>query len=394
MKDNRLLLFVLALLAAMPLVAQKKEISQARTILKSKKNVQQAEQLMTKLLNDSANRSNKRIYQLWYESVQMQYEAANEKMYLKQKQDTADFFALTQRMFNVAFALDSLDVLPDKKGRVTPEYRSRHARQLIGYRPNLFVGGTYHTRKGNYDQGFSLLETYMDCARQPLFDGYRLDSTDTRMPEAAYWATYCGYRKHDPVLTLRHRQLALQDTTKAEFTLQYMAEARSWLNDDSLYYETLKLGFGRFPDSQYFFPRLVDYYNTHQHYEQALATADCALASNPRRELALYAKSNALMSLERYAESLQVSDSLIAVNDTMPDAYYNAGTAHLNLALQLNPRKDKKKVKAHYQQARTYMERYRELMPDERLKWGPALYRIYLNLNMGRQFDEIDRLLR
>ena len=121
MKDNRLLLFVLALLAAIPLVAQKKEISQARTILKSKKNVQQAEQLMTKLLNDSANRSNKRIYQLWYESVQMQYEAANEKMYLKQKQDTADFFALTQRMFNVAFALDSLDVLPDKKGRVAPD---------------------------------------------------------------------------------------------------------------------------------------------------------------------------------------------------------------------------------------------------------------------------------
>jgi hypothetical protein len=40
------------------------------------------------------------------------------------------------------------------------------------------------------------------------------------------------------------------------------------------------------------------------------------------------------------------------------------------------------------------MERYRQLAPNERDKWATALYRIYLNLNMGRQFDEIDRLLR
>ena len=40
------------------------------------------------------------------------------------------------------------------------------------------------------------------------------------------------------------------------------------------------------------------------------------------------------------------------------------------------------------------MERYRELAPEELRKWGPALYRIYLNLNMGRQFDEIDRMLK
>jgi hypothetical protein len=47
-----------------------------------------------------------------------------------------------------------------------------------------------------------------------------------------------------------------------------------------------------------------------------------------------------------------------------------------------------------YQKARTYMERYRMMMPEEKQKWGPALYRIYLNLNMGKQFDEIDRLLK
>ena len=46
------------------------------------------------------------------------------------------------------------------------------------------------------------------------------------MREAAYWATYCGYKKEDAVLTLRYSKQALQDTAKADFTLQFIAEAR------------------------------------------------------------------------------------------------------------------------------------------------------------------------
>ena len=40
------------------------------------------------------------------------------------------------------------------------------------------------------------------------------------------------------------------------------------------------------------------------------------------------------------------------------------------------------------------METYRLLAPEKKEKWGPALYRIYFNLNLGKQFDEIDRLLK
>ena len=78
----------------------------------------------------------------------------------------------------------------------------------------------------------------------------------------------------------------------------------------------------------------------------------------------------------------------------MPDPYYNAGTAYLNKALKLHPLREKKQLKLTYQKARPYMEHYRQLAPDQKQKWGPALYRIYLNLNMGKQFDEIDQLMK
>jgi len=35
----------------------------------------------------------------------------------------------------------------------------------------------------------------------------------------------------------------------------------------------------------------------------------------------------------------------------------------------------------------------REMQPDQVERWAAPLYRIYLHLNMGEQFDEMDRLL-
>lgn len=374
--------------------AQKKELSQARTILKSGKKVEEAETLMTKLLKDSANRDNKRIYAVWYESVLMQYQAVNEKLYMNQKQDTAKFYDLTQRLFTIAETLDSLDARPDRKGRVDIEYRKDHAKELLKYRPNLFYACTYYIRKSNYKQAYQYGEAYMDCARQPLFTGYHLDSLDDRMPEVAYWTTYCGYRMNDPVLTLRYRHLALRDSTRAESTLQYMAEARRQLKDDSLYLETLREGFRRYPENSYFFPRLMDLYIANNDNQNALKTVDNALSHNGKSQLFLYAKSTVLFRMERYDESIALSDTLIALNDSLAEAYYNAGTAYINKALKLHPLREKKQLRQTYSQARPYMERYRQLAPAQKQKWGPALYRIYLNLNMGKQFDEIDRLLK
>ena len=50
-------------------------------------------------------------------------------------------------------------------------------------------------------------------------------------------------------------------------------------------------------------------------------------------------------------------------------------------------------LKALYRKALPYMEKYRALAPTEKRKWGPALYRIYLQLNMGKQFEEIDKII-
>lgn len=374
--------------------AQRRQLQEARVILKGDKDYDKAEKLMTDLLEDSTNLDNKRIYDMWLQAVEKQYGQLNEQMYKKEVVDTTKLFELTQRMFHIGTHLDSLDMKPDKKGRVNPEYRKDNALKLMAYRPNLFYGGTYHLRKGELEEAYTFLEQYINCDQQPLFSGSNLMETDERMGEAAYWATNCGYRMKDPIRTLRYATLAKRDTTKLEHTLQYTAEAWRALNDQESYVVTLREGFERFPESAYFFPRLMDSYASRGNYDKALEVAEEALATDSLNTLFMMAKSTMLLNMGRYAECLDYSQKLIANDGMAAEGFYNAGTACMNIALRMDSRKHKKQIRKMYEKALPYMETYRQLAPDETQKWGEALYRIYFNLNMGKQFDEIDRLLR
>ena len=186
------------------------------------------------------------------------------------------------------------------------------------------------------------------------------------MATVAYWATYTGYRMGDPVLTLRYAKEARLDTSKLEYTMQYIAQAWKMLKDEDSYVATLQEGFDLFPKSPYFFPRLMDYYMEKGNYAKGLSYAENALQTDSLNELFLLAKSTMLLNLGRYADC----------------------------ALNFDSRRYKKQIRKMYQKAQPFMESYRQLMPDAKEKWGPSLYRIYFNLNLGRQFDEIDKILK
>lgn len=385
-------------LAALACMAQKRELNQAEAYLKSGKDLDKAEKLMTDLLKKPENRNNKKIYLTWYKSVEAQYEVANEKLYLRQKYDTTQFFGLIRRLYQVAETLDSVDARPDKKGRVRPDYRKKHAERLDQLRRNLYFGGTYQVRKGNYDEAYGYFTTYLDADHQPLFKGYGYLATDSLMPQAAFWATQSAYMLQRADSVLAYRNVALLDTARREYTLQYVCEAWRWLNRDSAYVATLRRGFDEYPEHPYFFPRLADWYTAHQMPDSVLAAANRGLRVNADNQLFLLAKSVAQLNMGDDAGCIETSERLIALNDTMPEAYFNIATVYLNQALALEmenePRKNHMRLTELYQQARPYMEAYRKLAPEDSKRWAPALYRVYLNLNMGKRFDEIDGILK
>ncbi len=375
--------------------AQRKEIGQARTFIKSGKNLDKAEQLMRNLLKDSANRENEKIHVVLCDALRKQYEERNMKMYLKQKQDTASFFLLTRNMFMAYESLDSLDARPNAKGKEQLRYREKNAAFLNTYRRNLYNGGLYFVRKQQYATAYDMLDTYIDCARQPLFTSYRYPAS----PEAAYWSLFCGYKLQDDEKALRYAEVTLEDVVHLESALEYLSEIYKKQEATEAYEKTLRDGFTRYPDSKFFFTYLIDYYNEAQQPDSAMSVVNSALAHDSENELYLFAKSNLLLNTGDYTGCIALCDSLIARNDQYADAYYNAGLAYINMALitkrdMKEGRQSRRLVNDFYKKSMPYMERYRELAPEEKDKWAAALYNIYLQLNMGKQFEEIDKLLR
>ena len=389
----------LMLMSPVAASAQKKEIQTAKDQVKAGKNLDQAAASMKKLLADSANRTNRKIWTIYFDAVRKQYEQGNEKLYLKQKYDTAQLFNYTRQLFEVAFQYDSVETAPDKKGRRDFEFRKGHSDYLAHIRSNLYNGGIWFLNKKKYPDAYKFFDCYIECASQPMFKQRNYGEKDKHLPTAAYYAVYSGYKMKDPKATLHHSYEALKDTVHYNYMLQYLAETYMLEKDTARYVASLKEGFKRVPTFPYFFPRLVEHYVVRNQLDSAMTVVNEALTVVPDSDVYLAAKSNLLLEQGKLQECIEVSKKVIEVNQKLGDPYYNAGICYFNLAVEQdknshNSRKVKEQVEANYKKALPYLVKYREMEPKEQGKWAFPLYTIYLNLNMGKEFDEIDKVMK
>ncbi len=393
-------LFILTMLFCllpMQMVGQKKQIQTAADQVKSGKDLDKAITSMQGLLKDSANRQNVKIWNVLIDAYTKQYEQGNEKLYLKEKYDTAALFNTTMNLFQSMSSLDTIEARPNKQGQVRLKYREDHARYLNSIRPNLFSGGVYFTRNKQYEKAFAFYNEYILSSDWPLFSSYNYREKDPLIPHAAYWAMYCGYKMGSSDCIIKYQDLAERDTSMLNFVRQYQAEAYLLRKDTVHYVQALLDGFNRYPNFAYFYPRLIDYYESNDNHVEALKVTDRAMEADSTSRLFRVTRSAILLNLGRYAESIEISQALIAENDTLAEPYYYIGLAYFNQAIELDKvdQRDKKlrqQIMDRYQQALPYLEKYRALAPQQKQRWLYPLYTIYLNLNMGKEFDAIDKL--
>lgn len=396
---RRVVLVVVACLLATAAAAQKKDMATARDYVKKGNNLDKAEQMMQKLLADSVNRHNAKIWDILFDAQRKQYEQGNEKLYLKQKYDTASLFGIAIRMFVSMEAYDSIASAAKAGGYKMPDTRKSHAQLLNTIRPNLFGGGMYMIRHQKYGDGYRLLDQYINTAQQPLFASYNYLERDKRLPQAAYWAVYCAYKLGDSKKTLHHTYLALKDTAHEEQMLQYLSQTYYREQDTARYVSTLHDGLERYPLSPFFFTRLADFYSGKLKWNEVLRLTDTALKHDAKSHLYRLTKAAVLLNIGDYQHCLALCDSLLHESDTISEAWLDAGLAKFNQAVTMDKdamesvRKRRQILKC-YEEALPYLEHYRAIRPKDKERWGMPLYTIYLNLNRGKEFDEIDKLLK
>ena len=395
----RKILVVILMLMPIAILAQKKQISEAKSYLKKGSNLDKAESLVREVISGPGNSGELEYYVLLSDIVKKQYEASNEKLYLKQLSDTASMFPALRKLFLTYELLDSVDALPNKSGSVKTKYRRKNAEYLNHFRPNLFNGGIYSMQRKNYTEAYDCMNVYLDTYTHPLFSHCSYSATDSLRYQAAYWAVLAAHRLKNHSGVKKYELLAQQYLPRAPHVLALLYEHYREKGDTIGAVSFLRKGFNKYSEFPFFFPRLIDYYSSQNQLDTVKHIVDKAIAIEPGNLFYRMAQNNLQLNMGDYDACISLGDSLIHINDHMAEAYYNVGSAYFNKALQRERQSDalkqrRKEVNELYSKAMPYLERYRALRRKAVMRWAPMLYSIYLNLNKGKEFEEVDRLLK
>lgn len=322
----------------------------------------------------------------------------NDKAYLKRTYDTTKFFNKLRDMYEHLRQCDSVDVLPDASGRIRTRFHKKTHSQRLEHRRNILGGGRFYLAKKNYSAAYPFFDFYCTYRDE--------EKSDTLYQTATLWATLSAFLTDNYQGTIKYADAAISfsDSATAAILQEYKVRAYASLGRDSLWVASLKEGTEKYPEHDYFFVQLADWYQGQRAFKDERLLADRLIAKTGGKAIHYYAKSKSFLSEDRYEDCIAYADSTIALESDFVDAYYNKGIAYLNMAVVAqessckdvkNPQyiADKQRTQSLYREARPCMEMVRRLEPERHERWAPPLYRIYLNLNLGDEFNEIDRLL-
>ena len=329
----------------------------------------------------------------------------NKKAYLKQACDTAKFFNKLRDMYGQLRLCDSVDVLPDAKGKVHPRYQNRTRAQRLQHRKNIIGGGKFFLAKKDYASAYPFLDLYCDYKDEAATKN-GAEVPDTLYSQAVVWATLSAFQTNNFAGTVKHvdKAIPFTDSITAAILQEYKVRSYGQLANDSAWLASLEEGVLKYPNHDWFFVQLSDWCYRQRGFEQERILADKLIAQTGGKAIHYYAKSKSYLSEENFDACIASADTCIALDNNYADAWYNKGIAYLNKAVisqevsskdMKNPDylKDKMRTQEFYRQARPCMEMVRKLQPEKMDRWASPLYRIYLNLNLGDEFNEIDKLL-
>jgi len=390
----------LALLCCCQAVAQK-EFRAVRSYLKAR-NGAEALKAVRQLEKDSVWREEPRLYQMGMQAYELLNDVENEKVYLKQAFDTLSLFQTTFGIFEYALRCDSAETAWVARTHKKYKYRRENAGRLRAYVSNLKVAANYFHAKKAYRDAVRFCTMVIRVADAPLWEGAASGIGPEEVQSAAFRHLYGTYMLQEYGRVPHYKDLALRDTAHRATALELLAQTAAVEKDTALSLRYLQEGLAAYPRHAFFFTNLADYYGRHGEYRKVLDMADTLLVADSTSLMFLEAKSLALLNLRRYAESIEVSRRCLDLDSTLVEAHYYIGASYCNLAAEvelpanINSRAYRKAYsdrKAFYRKALPYMERYRALAPERETQWAPLLYNIYLNLNQGRQFEEIEKIL-
>ena len=402
---KRVLFSMVLLMVVSFAFAQEKNVKEAKSIAgEVKPDFTKAEQLINEALTNPETKDNAATWDVAGYIQKRINEKEMENAYLRKPYDTLKVYNSVLNMYNYYVKCDELAQIPNEKGKIKNKYRSANSKTILAERPNLINGGIQYFNLNKNEDALKYFAAYVDAATLPMMEKENLLEKDTILPQVAYYATLAADRVGDKDAVMKYAQYALKDKENGQFAMQLLTDAYKAKGDTAKWVEKLQEGIVKFPENQYFFANLVDYYSSSNQNDKAMQFADDMLAKDPNNKLYLYVKAYLYHNMKDYEKAIEFYKKTLDIDPAYAEACSNLGLVYL---LQAQEYADKApadindpnyataqaEIKKFYEAAKPYYEKARELKPDQKDLWLQGLYRVYYNLNMGPEFEEIEKMM-
>ncbi len=385
--------------------AQEKAVKEAKKIANGvTPDFAKAEELINGAL---ANPETKDLAETWDVAGFIQKRRSEKEMenaYLRKPYDTLQVYNSALNMCKYYFKCDELAQIPNEKGKIKNKYRKSNSAAILAERGNLINGGIQFFNEEKNKEALEFFGMYVDLGEQPMFADNEEVKNDTLVPQIAYYASLAAMKMEDYPSVLKYAPKAKDDKEVGKYAMEFVSTALKAEGDTVKWIASLQEGVQKYPEHPFFFGNLIDYYSNNKKYDEAMAFADEMLAKDPQNAFNLYVKGYLYHNMGDYDNAIEYYKKTIEADPNYAEAYSNIGLIYClkaqdfssHATSDVNDPKyaaDQQTLKSFYEQARPYYEKARQLKPDQKDLWLNGLYRVYYNLQMGPEYEEIEKLM-
>ena len=403
---KRVLFSMVLLLAASFTFAQEKSVKEAKSIANEvKPDFAKAEALINEALTNPETKDKPETWDVAGLIQKKRSEKEMENAYLRKPYDTLQVYNSALNMCKYYFKCDELAQIPDEKGKIKNKFRKSNSASILAERGNLINGGIQFFNQDKNKEAFEFFATYVDVASSPMFEKENLLKTDTVLPQIAYYASLAAAKMEDYPSVLKYAPYAQNDKEVGKYAMEFISTALKAEGDTVKWINSLKEGIQKYPEHPFFFGHLIDYYSNNNKYDEAMQFADDMLAKDPNNTFYLYVKGYLYHNMKNYDKAIEFYTKTVEVDPNYAEAFSNLGLIYCLQAQDFSEKAttdvndpkykaDQTTLKSFYEKAKPNYEKARQLKPDQKDLWLNGLYRVYYNLDMGPEFDEIEKLMQ
>ena len=383
--------------------AQKKNVSKAKIkIMSETPDTKAAKEAILLALKDSTTSNEAST---WFTAGDVYYAIYSEQQKMQWTQKKSDQNLMAESLksaFDSYLKADSLDQLPNEKGKIKPKYRSKIIDKFKEFQRGFTDAGSYFYDQKEYQKALTMFGTYLKFKDIPFMKGEGLEK-DTLIPLITYYCGLAATQAKDPATSVKYYEL-IKDSVDSKWVYARLCDDYTELKDTANLIRMYQLGAAKFPEEPFYVRNMVNYFINENKMKEALLWINHAIEQEPSSAILYNVKGRILENDQKMDEAKACFQKSLELDPNYADAMGNVGRLLYNYAVEQltvvnnirdnnKYRAEKVKMKALFEAPRPYFEKAHELNPNER-DYVIALRGIYYNLDMDAKYKEMDQLIK